>query len=53
MNLIVANGLKGLADTAKHYFPGTDFQRCVAHKMRKVLNKVRPGDKTVMERCIP
>jgi len=26
-------------------FPGTLFQKCVVHKMRNVLNKVRPRDK--------
>jgi transposase-like protein len=45
VDLIVADGLKGLGDTAKASFQGAAFQCCVAHKMRSVLNKVRPRDK--------
>ena len=45
MDLIVGDGLQGLSDAAKSCFPGGNFQRCVAHRMRHLLNKVRPRDK--------
>lgn len=45
VDLIVADGLPGLSDTARFCFPGADFQRCVVHKQRNILNKVRPRDK--------
>jgi len=45
VDLIVADGLKGLGDAAKATFQGVNFQCCVAHKMRNLLNKVRPKDK--------
>ncbi len=48
VDLIVADGLKGLSDTARCCFPRVNFQRCVIHKMRNVLNKVRPRDKTAV-----
>lgn len=45
IDLIVADGLKDLEDEVHKYFPGTVFQKCVVHKMRNVLTKVRPKDK--------
>ena len=45
VDLIVADGLSGLSDTARKHFVGCDFQRCVVHKQRNVLNKIRPKDK--------
>ena len=45
VDLIVGDGLQGLSDAAKSCFPGGHFQRCVAHRMRHLLNKVRPRDK--------
>ncbi len=48
VDLIVADGLSGLANTAKKHFIGVDFQRCVVHKQRNILNKVRPKEKAVV-----
>lgn len=45
IDLIVADGLKGLEDQVHQHFPSTFFQKCVVHKMRNILNKVRPKDK--------
>lgn len=45
IDLIVADGLQGLEDEVHKNFPGTVFQKCVVHKMRNILNKVRPKDK--------
>jgi len=45
VDLIVADGLPGLSDTARQHFIGSDFQRCVVHKQRNILNKIRPKEK--------
>ena len=45
IDLVVADGLKGLEDEVHKHFPGTVFQKCVLHKMRNLLNKVRPKHK--------
>ncbi len=46
VDLIVADGLSGLEDEVHRVFPGTDFQKCVVHKMRNILKKTRPKEKT-------
>ena len=45
IDLIVADGLQGLENAIHGIFPGTQFQKCVVHKERNVLNKIRPQDK--------
>jgi len=45
IDLMVADGLNGLEGEVHKVFPGTLFQKCVVHKMRNILNKVRPKDK--------
>lgn len=45
IDLIVADGLPNLEDEVHKYFPNTHFQKCVVHKMRGSLNKVRPKEK--------
>ena len=45
IDLCVADGLKGLEDEIHRIFPTTLFQKCVIHKIRNVLNKVRPKEK--------
>lgn len=45
IDLIVADGLKGLEEEIHKAYPGTLFQKCVVHKMRNILNKTRPKDK--------
>lgn len=41
----VADGLAGLKDAFLSVFPKADFQRCVVHKLRNILGKVRAKDK--------
>ena len=45
VGLFTADGLAGLEGAVDTVFPGTDFQKCVVHKIRNVLNKTRPKDK--------
>lgn len=44
----VADGLSGLKDAFLDVFPKADFQRCVVHKLRNILPKVRAKDKTAV-----
>lgn len=48
IDLIVADGLTGLEEETIRVFPGSQFQKCVVHKMRNILNKTRPQDKSEM-----
>jgi len=48
VDLIVADGIVGLESEVHRVFPGADFQKCVVHKMRNVLNKTRPKEKKEM-----
>ncbi len=48
IDLIVADGLTGLENEVHRVFPDSDFQKCVVHKMRNILNKTRPKDKREM-----
>jgi putative transposase len=43
--LFVADGVIGLEERIKEYFPKADFQSCLVHKIRNTLNKVRTKDK--------
>ena len=45
IDLVVADGLKGLEDAIHRIFPQAYFQKCVVHKTRNVLNKIRPKEK--------
>lgn len=45
IDLFVADGLKGLEYGLAKVYPKTEFQKCVVHKMRNILNKVSPKDK--------
>lgn len=45
VNLLVADGLKGLGDAVEEAYPEARFQSCVVHKMRNVLLRIRPADK--------
>ena len=39
-NLIVADGLTGLENSVAKVFPEADFQKCVVHLKRYILNKI-------------
>jgi len=43
--LFVADGVIGLEERIKEYFPKADFQLCVVHKVRNTLNKIRTKDR--------
>ena len=43
--LFVADGVTGLEERIKEYFPKADFQSCVVHKVRNTLNRVRAKDR--------
>lgn len=45
VDLFVADGLPFLEDEIHKHFPGSDFQKCVVHKMRNILNKTRTKHK--------
>ncbi len=45
VDLFVADGINGLEEEVAKVFPQACFQKCVVHKMRYMLNKVRPKDK--------
>jgi putative transposase len=45
VDLIIADGLPYLENEVHKHFPGTKFQKCVVHKMRNVMNDVRPAHK--------
>jgi len=48
IDLIIADGLKGLEQETHRIFPKAKFQKCVVHKIRNILNKTRPKDKAQM-----
>lgn len=43
--LFVADGITGVEERIKKYFPKADFQSCIVHKVRNTLNKVRSKDR--------
>ena len=45
VDLIVADGLKGLEDEVHQLFPEAKFQKCIVHKIRNILQKIRPKEK--------
>ena len=45
IDLFVADGLKNLENIFLEIYPQGQFQKCVVHKQRNVLNKARPKDK--------
>jgi putative transposase len=45
IDLFVADGIQYLEDEVLKVYPKTDFQKCVVHKMRNVLNRIAPKDK--------
>lgn len=43
--MVVADGLKGLDEVVPSALPGAVLQRCIVHKKRNILVKIRPSDK--------
>lgn len=48
IDLFVADGIQYLEDEVLKIYPDADFQKCVVHKMRNVLNRTSPKDKGEM-----
>ena len=48
IDLVVADGLKGLEDKVLAYYPKAAFQKCVTHLKRNILYRVRPKEKAEM-----
>ncbi len=48
IGLVVADGINNLENEVHRVFPKSNFQKCVVHKMRNILNKTRPKDKREM-----
>lgn len=48
IDLFVADGLNYLEDELAKVYPKTNFQKCVVHKMRNILNKTKPRDKPMV-----
>jgi transposase-like protein len=48
IDLFVADGLNYLEDELAKVYPQSEFQKCVVHKMRNVLNKTKPKDKPIV-----
>ena len=45
IDLFIADGIQHLEDELAKVYPKAEFQKCVVHKMRNVLNKTSPKDK--------
>ena len=45
IDLFVADGIKYLENEVFKIYPQAEFQKCVVHKMRNILNRVAPKDK--------
>ncbi len=50
VEMICADGGKGLLAALPTVFPGIAVQRCWAHKIRNILNKVRKADQPAVKR---
>lgn len=48
VDLVVADGLKGLGGSVNQVWNSCAFQRCVTHIKRQVLNRVRPDHKQAL-----
>lgn len=48
VSLVVADGISNMEDVVMEAWKKTKLQKCVVHKMRNVLNDIRPKDKVVV-----
>ena len=48
VSLVIADGIAGMEDVVMEAWRRTKLQKCVVHKMRNVLNDVRPKDKAAV-----
>lgn len=47
-SLVIADGISGMEDVVMEAWRKTKLQKCVVHKMRNVLNDIRPKEKAVV-----
>lgn len=45
VSLVIADGITGMEDAVMEAWKGTKLQKCVVHKMRNILNDIRPKEK--------
>jgi transposase-like protein len=45
VSLVIADGITGMEDVVMEQWKKTKLQKCVVHKMRNVLNDIRPKEK--------
>jgi len=45
VSLVIADGITGMEDVVMEAWHGTKLQKCVVHKMRAILNEIRPKEK--------
>jgi transposase-like protein len=48
VSLVVADGITGMEDVVMEAWKKTKLQKCVVHKMRNVLNDIRPKEKAAV-----
>jgi len=48
VSLVIADGITGMEDVVMESWKKTKLQKCVVHKMRNVLNDIRPKEKTLV-----
>lgn len=48
ISLVVADGIQHMEDVVLESFPKAEFQKCVVHRMRNVLDEIRPKDKKAL-----
>lgn len=46
VSLVIADGITGMEDVVMEAWRKTKLQKCVVHKMRNVLNDIRPKEKS-------
>lgn len=48
VSLIIADGITGMEDVVMEAWRKTKLQKCVVHKMRNILNDIRPKEKAAV-----
>lgn len=48
VSLIISDGISGMEDVVMEAWRQTKLQKCVVHKMRNILNDIRPKDKSAV-----
>lgn len=48
VSLVIADGIKGMEDVVMESWKKSKLQKCVVHKMRNVLNDIRPKEKALV-----